>query len=102
MNKELFELIKSQYPDYYQSIFDSFFGKTATYLRVNTLKADANTIALRIGGTVLSQKTIECPSANKAILEIESGDFYIQGLASQKAVELLDAKPDMTVIDVCA
>lgn len=102
VNKELFELIKAQYPNCYDDIFNAFFGKTPTYLRVNTLKANESDVAEKVGGRVLSKKTIECINPSKAIEQIDCGDYYVQGLASQKAVELLDAKRGMTVIDVCA
>lgn len=102
VNKELFELIKSQYPDCYGLIFNSFFGKTPTHLRVNTLKTDASAVADKVDGLILSETTVECVNPCKAIEQIDCGDYYIQGLASQKAVSLLGAKRGMTVIDVCA
>jgi 16S rRNA (cytosine967-C5)-methyltransferase len=41
-------------------------------------------------------------NAKKALKLIESGRFFVQGLASQKAVALLGAESGHTVIDVCA
>ncbi len=102
VNKELFSLIKSQYPVEYEHIFNAFFKKSENALRVNTLKSDAETVAKATNGTVLSKKTVICTNIANALSFIDNGQFYIQGLASQKAVELLEAQPGNTVIDVCA
>lgn len=101
-NKELFELIQSQYGDDTEKIFESFFGNKPLFLRVNTLKSNATSVADEIGGTVISETTVVAENSQKVIEKISDGNFYIQGLASQKAVKLLDAKPGHTVIDVCA
>ncbi len=102
VNEELFALIKSQYPDEFKRIFEAFFGKTENALRVNTIKTDAETVAKATNGVALSEKTVICDSIANALNNIENGQFYIQGLASQKAVEWLDAQSGHTVIDVCA
>ncbi len=102
VNEALFELIKSQYPNDYERIFSAFFGKSPTFLRINTLKADAETVAIKTDGRVLSKKTVVCNDAQKAISLLGNGEFYIQGAASQKAVEFLGAAPGDIVIDVCA
>ncbi len=101
-NKELFELIKAQYPECYDDIFNAFFGKAPTFIRVNTLKIDAETVANKINGRALSKRTVRCENAIDAIKYIDSGEYYIQGLCSQRAVELLGAMPDETIVDVCA
>ncbi len=101
-NKELFSLIKNQYPENYIDIFNAFFGKIPTFVRVNSLKSDAETVAQKLGGIVLSEKTVQCKNAADAVKHIDSGEFYIQGLCSQRAVELLDAQPNDTIVDVCA
>lgn len=102
VNKELFDLIKSQYPDNYDSIFDAFFGKTPTFLRINTLKSDAESVQNLIGGSIIDKKRILCSNTAKAIKELDLGLYYVQGAASQEAVRLLEAKPGDTIIDVCA
>ncbi len=102
VNQELFELIKEQYPDKYDEIFASFFGKRPTFLRVNNTKSDANEVATLVDGEVIDEKCVVCDSANNAVKQLECGSFYIQGAASQEAVKLLDAQPFDTVIDVCA
>lgn len=101
-DKDLYELIASQYGDKTERIFGAFFGKAPTYLRVNGLKSDSEAVAKQTGGIVKGSKTVKCESAQDAISGIERGLYYVQGLGSQKAVELLDAKAGQTVIDVCA
>lgn len=102
VNKKLFELIKGQYPDCFERIFESFFGRQPLYLRVNTLKSDSDTVAEITGGVKLGNGCVMTENAKKALKLIESGDFFVQGFASQKAVELLGALPGETIIDVCA
>lgn len=102
VNRELYELIKSQYGDKTEEIFDAFFGKNDTYLRVNTLKTSASDVAIATEGEIISESTVVCKNPKKALAFIESGDYYVQGLASQKAVALLNAQKGQTVIDVCA
>ncbi len=102
VNNELYALIKSQYGDRTEEIFNAFFGKSDTYLRVNTLKSDAKAVAFATDGEIISDSTVLCGNTKKAFSLIESGEFYIQGLASQKAVALLNAERGQTVIDVCA
>ena len=102
VNERLFELIKQQYPNRYERIFESFFDKQPLYLRVNTLKSNAKEVANITDGEIISDTAILCPVPKKALDEINSGLYYVQGLASQKAVKLLDAKPGQRVIDMCA
>lgn len=101
-NKELFKLIKGQYPDNCDRIFDAFFNRQIVYLRVNNLNSSSEEVANLTSGKALDEKRVVCESAAKAIEHIEKGLFYIQGAASQEAVNLLNALPGETVIDVCA
>lgn len=102
LNEELFDLLSKQYPDCYEDIFEAFFGRIPLYLRVNTLKSDALTVSSKVKGDIIGESTVQCHDSNLALSLIESGDFYVQGLASQTAVRWLDAKSGQTVIDVCA
>ena len=102
VNEELFDLLSAQYPDCYESIFEVFFGKLPLYLRVNTIKSDALSVADKVNGKAIGESTVFCNDSNKALGLIEDGEFYVQGLASQTAVKWLDAKSGQTVIDVCA
>jgi 16S rRNA (cytosine967-C5)-methyltransferase len=102
VNEELFELIKNQYPDCCNEIFEAFFGKLPLFLRVNTLKSNANDVAMTVDGKALSDTTVICNNSSVGLSLIEEGKFYVQGLASQEAVRWLDTKSGMTVVDVCA
>ncbi len=102
VDKELYELIKTQYGEKTQEIFEAFYGKTETFLRVNTLKSNIESVASAVDGEILSETAVLCGNTKKAFSIIENGSFYVQGLASQKAVALLNAKRGQTVIDVCA
>ncbi|MBQ9848515.1 MAG: 16S rRNA (cytosine(967)-C(5))-methyltransferase RsmB [Clostridia bacterium] len=102
VNKDLFELIKEQYPEQFEEIFASFFGKQELHLRVNTLKANADEVAQAVEGAKLNEGCVVTDNAKSALSLIDEGKFYVQGLASQRAVELLGAQPNETVIDVCA
>ncbi len=102
VNEELFELLSSQYPDCYGEIFNAFFGKLPLFLRVNTLTSNALQVAQKVDGEVLDDTTVVCKNSSIGLSLIESGEFYVQGLASQAAVKWLDAQSGHTVIDVCA
>lgn len=101
-DRELYSLLKEQYPKDIENIFAAFFGKTPAFIRVNTLKASAEELAETLGGSVISEDALICESSRTALKLIESGDFYIQGLASQRAVKLLAPEEGETVVDVCA
>lgn len=102
VNKELFELLKEQYPSECDSIFEAFFSERKHFLRVNTILSDSESVALETGGVAIDKKTVCCTDAKKAVEGVKSGHYFFQGLASQKAVSLLDAKQGVRVIDVCA
>jgi 16S rRNA (cytosine967-C5)-methyltransferase len=102
VDKDLFDLLAAQYPDCYGNIFEAFFGKSPMYLRVNTLKSDAASVACKVGGEIIGEATVLCKDSSVGLSLIESGEFYVQGLASQTAVKWLDAKSGQTVVDVCA
>lgn len=42
------------------------------------------------------------PAAGKALRLLDEGLFFVQGVASRRAVRMLDAERGMTVLDVCA
>ena len=101
-DEELYKLLESQYGAKTEAIFEAFFGKAPTFLRVNSLKSDAKRVKALVNGEILDEKCVKCDNTALAITHIDQGDFYIQGLASQKAVALLDAQRGELVVDVCA
>ncbi len=75
---------------------------------INTLKTEGETLC-----ALLKEQEIEAEQNGNTLTlfahtSIESspaykeGLFHLQGLCSQRAVELLDIKPGMTVIDMCS
>jgi len=101
-DKDLYNLLKGYYPENIEKIFNAFFGKPAAFLRVNTLKSNAEAVAEKINGKVMDSTCVQVEDISEAVKLISQGEFYIQGKASQEAVKLLDAKPDEIIIDVCA
>ncbi len=99
---ELYDLIESQYGESSERIFESFFGSAPTFLRVNCIRSDAESVANKTGGSVIGEKTVRCDNTQEALIGLECGEYYVQGLGSQKATELLGAREGDTVIDVCA
>lgn len=83
-----------------------------TYIRLNTLKADEETILMTLekeGVKVEKVKELKYAykvlSAQKPLTRTESfvkGLFYIQDKASCFAAEVANPQPDMVVFDVCA
>lgn len=102
VGEKLYELIGSYYGDERDRIFEAFLEKKDCFLRVNTLSASPSEVAEMTGGSVISDSAVRCADSAKALEAIGSGKYFIQGLASQKTVKLLDAKSGCTVIDVCA
>ncbi len=81
------------------------------YIRVNTLKTTTDNLieVLTKHGVVVDRvfelsDALLCRSGEPLHLtdEFKDGLFYIQDIASQMAVSLLDAKPGETIIDMCA
>ena len=102
VNPDLYNMIKGFYKDECDSIFEAFFETQKCFLRVNTLKSNAEDIIKETSGEKISDTAILCKDREKAVSNLSQGKYFIQGLASQNAVKLLDAKENQTVIDVCA
>jgi 16S rRNA (cytosine967-C5)-methyltransferase len=108
MTEELFALISEQYGNKAEEIAESYFEKGGNALRVNPLKTTSVALCQKLSALgmeceIISERTIMVKdNFNKALPLIESGEFYVQGLSSQRAVEVLGAKAGDTVVDVCA
>ena len=94
------------------TMFEADKRALPTYIRLNTLKTDENTIMQKLAEEgVKTEKTEQLKFAHKVIqtktplTKTEShkqGLFYIQDKASCFAAEAADPKPKTTVLDVCA
>ena len=99
---ELAALLREQYPDRADAIMEAFCGKKPLYLRANPLKTSAKALAETFGGTANGSTVVIEEGQPEVLRHAEEGTFFVQGYGSQAAVRLLDAKPGMTVIDVCS
>lgn len=95
-------LLRAQYPDRADAIMEAFCGSNPLRLRVNPLKTTAEELHSRFGGTADGTMLVAEENQPAILRHADEGFFFVQGYGSQKAVEMLDAKPGMTVIDVCA
>jgi 16S rRNA (cytosine967-C5)-methyltransferase len=83
-----------------------------SYIRVNTLKAPEEVILEKLAAEGVNLEKIgqlkhvyKVASTKQSLVDATSfreGLFYIQDKASCFAAEVADAKPNMTVLDVCA
>lgn len=87
VSDSIFELIKEQYPENYRDILKAFYEKRPVSVRANTLK---------------DTPYVDGVNENTDMGDIEKGLFFVQGLSSQQAVKMLNARAGMTVVDLCA
>lgn len=80
-------------------------------LRVNTLKTDTDSLLARLVADGVDAKPVETVpdmieiAPGKKVTELcgyEEGEWFVQDPASRLASLALDAKPGMTVVDVCS
>ncbi len=107
IDNSIIKLLKEQYPDRYAEIISAFSKEMPLFLRVNTKKTSVSELSelLEKSGcttTVYDGFLCVISGASNALKLIEDGLFYVQGYASQYAVRMLGAKPNETVVDVCA
>lgn len=86
-------------------------GRPPLMVRVNTLQTDAETLTKRLGQSgvtvtpspYLPQCLILSHTGDiEGLPAFVAGDFHVQDLASQWCAKLVDARPGMTVLDLCA
>ncbi len=102
LDRGICAMIRRDYADNADELMASFFDKKRLFARVNTLKSNTAYVADMLGGNVIGDTAVECPDTPKAVNNIADGLYFIQGIGSQTAVGMLEAKPGMTVADVCA
>lgn len=108
INEDIYSLLEEQYGDEASKIAESFFEKGSTAIRVNPLKTTADSLCQKLSSLgveceKISERTVTVnDNFSKALDMMNEGEFYVQGLSSQRAVEVLDAKEGDFVIDVCA
>ena len=92
-----------------KEILAASIGRPPLYIRVNTLKTDADSLlekmADKIGDSpkkLLDGNCIEVTGDAAHTVSHKLGFFHIQDICSQKAALTLGAKPNERVFDVCA
>ncbi len=94
-----------------ESILRCSLGEVPIYIRVNTLKTDADSLI-----SLLKEEGVDaekCDSMNDALVlrkqgsvenlqAFRNGLFHVQDLSSQLCCKVLDAKPGDNVLDVCS
>ncbi len=82
-----------------------FEQKVDLTLRTNTLKITRNELISHIDGATATPTApfgIYSGGSVRELYGFEDGLFFVQDQASQICVEVLDAKPEQTVLDICA
>lgn len=104
VSEDICRLIKTQYGADTERILESFSTRLPLWLRVNTLRSNAESVAARTEGRISGEvKDCVCVTKNVAEVAKASGDdYFVQGLPSQYAIKLLAPKKNETVIDMCS
>ncbi len=94
-----------------EAILNAAFGDGRTYIRVNTLRTNADSLRAMLRDRGLAAEQVPgmdhalCIAGGGALEnlpEYRGGLFHVQSLPSQLCASLLDARPGMHVADVCA
>ena len=87
-----------------EDILRGFDRKPETTVCVNTLKISRDELTSKLSAekTDFSQRGLYVKGAIRSLYGFDDGLFFVQDQASQICVEVLDAKENDTVIDVCA
>lgn len=102
LHQSICDMLRNDYPADADDIMNSFFGTKRLFVRPNTMRRTAEETAKMLSASIYDGNIIECDDAHSAVKNIDSGDYFIQGIGSQTAVKWLEARPGMTVADVCA
>lgn len=100
--------LRAQYPEQSEDVFASFFEPDGLPLCVNTRRITVRTLADRLTAEGIEYAytddglPVVVSGAEKALGMLNEGLFFVQGVASRRAVRTLGAEPGMTVLDVCA
>jgi 16S rRNA (cytosine967-C5)-methyltransferase len=97
-------------PDRAERLFSVIDKTPPLTLRVNTcrtsldeLSTRLNTAGVSVSPALHASTALRLEGGNPAALPgFTEGDFFVQDEASQLCVEAIDAKPGMTVLDICA
>ena len=105
------EWIATYGEDLTEEALQGILGRPPITVRVNTLKTDKATLrsALENKGVIVNDISFLENSLNltatgslEKIREFQQGHFFVEDAASQLCAEILGARPDDTIADVCA
>ncbi len=88
-----------------EDILRGFESKSNTTLRINTLRANADDLIDKIPSAEKSNLIDTALFTSGSVRELygfDDGLFFVQDVASQIAVRVLDAKPFEAVLDICS
>ncbi len=107
-------MVKKLVAEYGEERCEQLFAENSkahgVYLRANCLKTDAEHLKIRLKEEGIQCEDTSVPFCFKASGRIsvnkseayKNGLFSLQNISSQKAIEVLDPKPDELVVDMCA
>jgi len=107
----LYEQLKTDWPDEYLQIIETYHQRAPLTLRVNTRHLDRERYLEKLEKAGVAASVH--PLAEQALLLDKScdiktlpgyhqGDFSVQDSAAQMAAQLLDVKPGQKILDACA
>jgi len=101
VSESVLRLLRGQYGDW-ERILSAFNEPKPLCLRVNTLRTSVGALMGEFPDlAAIDEKSVSVPSDGGRFAS-DSGGYFIQSLASRRAADALDARPGMTVVDVCA
>jgi len=110
-SKWIIEQLKADWPEEWRSILEANNQHPPMYLRVNQLRQSRKEYLAKMKHAGIAGQAT--PYSEQGILldkpidvdklpGFDKGDVSVQELAAQLSVELLDLKPEQTVLDACA
>ncbi|HAN20806.1 MAG: 16S rRNA (cytosine(967)-C(5))-methyltransferase [Clostridiales bacterium GWF2_36_10] len=104
----IYKQISEQYGEKTEAILKSFYEKKPLVLRINTLKITRDELIKKLTEQGVTAKAYSDTAlliekgSGTTIDELKNGEYFVQGIGSQNAVQLLGASEGHTIIDVCA
>ena len=104
------KLLLQAYPHRAEAILQSSFSQPQLVVRENWLKTEPGTLGALLQNEQVEAEPLALPGAYRligakdpaALAAFQKGYFWVQGLASQLAVEALQLAPGQRVLDLCA
>lgn len=105
------DLLRQDWPEYWQAILDAGNQRPPLTLRVNRRRLTRDNYLQKLATAGIEARvcrhaedgvTLATPMDVKQLPGFEAGECSVQDEAAQLAVELLDLKPALRVLDACA